>query len=70
MRKYNDHSLHPDAKFAHGYRDNVKDERTILMNVRLTWAKLFKKSDNQPRGLKQKPGKPRYDPNEKGLWYE
>lgn len=70
MRKYSDHSLHPDAKFAHSYRDNVKEERTIFMNIKLTWSKLFKKSDNQPRGLKQKPGKPRYDPGEKGLWYD
>lgn len=70
MRKYSDRSLHPDAKFAHGFRDNVKEERSMLMNVRLVWAKLFKKSENQPRGLKQKPGKPRYDPKEKDLWYD
>jgi hypothetical protein len=70
MNKYRDKSLHPDAKFAHSYRDNVKEERTIMMNIKLAWAKLFKKEETQPRGLKQKPGKPRYDPKEKGLWYE
>ena len=70
MNKHHDKSLHPDAKFAHSYRDNVKEERTIMMNIKLVWAKLFKKEETQPRGLKQKPGKPRYDPKEKGLWYE
>ena len=70
MRKYTDNNLHPDAKFAHSYRDNVKAERTIFMNVKLVWAKLFKKGENQPHGLKQKPGKPRYDPKEAGLWYD
>jgi hypothetical protein len=72
MRKYNDAQMHPDARFAHSYRDNVKGERTLLMNVRLAWAKLFKKSDNQPRNLKEKPGKIRFDPGEnaKGIWYK
>jgi len=70
LKKSNNKQLHPDAKYAHSQRDNVKQERTILMNIKLTWAKLFKKSDNQPRNLKEKPGKPRYDPKEQGLWYE
>lgn len=72
MRKYNDAQMHPDARFAHSFRDNVKGERTLLMNVRLAWAKLFKKSDNQPRNLKEKHGKPRFDPGEnaKGIWYK
>lgn len=70
MRKFNDSELHPDAKFAHSYRDNVKEERTILMNFKLMWAKLFKKSDTQPDHLKEKHGRPRYDKGEKGMWYE
>jgi hypothetical protein len=72
MRKHVDAAMHPDAKYAHSLRDNVKEERTFLMNVKLTWAKLFKKSDNQPRSLKEKPGKLRFDPGEnaKGIWYK
>lgn len=70
MKKHYDKALHPDAKYANSLRDNVKGERTLLMNLKLTWSKLFKKSDTQPRGLKQKVSKPRYDPKEKGLWYE
>lgn len=70
MKKYRDNRLHPDAQFAHGFRDNVKDERTILMNIKLMWAKLFKKSDTQPDHLKDKERRPRYDKREKGLWYE
>jgi hypothetical protein len=70
MKKHYHGELHPDAKFAHGFRDNVKEERTIFMNIKLTWAKLFKKNDTQPHGLKQKVKSPRYNPNEKGLWYD
>jgi hypothetical protein len=68
MHKFNDRRLHPDAQFAHTYRDNVKGERTILMDVKLLWAKLFKKSDTQPENLKDNPRKPRYDKGEKGMW--
>ncbi len=68
MRKYNDHRFHPDSQFAHGFRNNVKEERTFMMNVKLLWAKLFKKNDNQPEAVKAKEHKPRYDRKEKDLW--
>jgi len=70
MKKYGDNQLHPDAQFAHGFRNNVKEERTIFMNIKLMWAKLFNKSDTQPDHLKDKERRPRYDKREKGLWYE
>jgi hypothetical protein len=70
MKKYGDNRLHPDAQFAHSFRNNVKEERTILMNIKLMWAKLFNKSDTQPDHLKEKERRPRYDKREKGLWYE
>ena len=68
MHKYNDRRLHPDSKFAHGFRDNVKEERTFLTNVKLLWAKLFRKSETQPDHLKEKIRKPRYDKGELGMW--
>jgi hypothetical protein len=68
MSKPRGKGLHPDAKFAHGHRDNVKGERTIFMNVKLWWAKLFKKSDNQTEAVKEKVRRPRYDKKEKELW--
>ena len=69
MHKYKDSRLHPDSKFAHGFRDNVKEERTFLMNAKLFWSKLFKKSETQPDHLKEKIRKPRYDKGEEGMWY-
>jgi hypothetical protein len=68
MGKYNGARLHPDAAFAHGSRDNVKEERTMMMNIRLFWAKLFRKNDTQPNAVKEKPHRPRYDRKEKELW--
>jgi hypothetical protein len=70
MHKYTGAQLHPDAQFAHSEHDNVKGERTLLMNVKLKWSKLFRKSETQPENLKEKKGKIRYDKREKGLWYD
>jgi hypothetical protein len=63
-------SLHPDSKFVKTNKNNVDDERDALTNLKLWWARLFKKQDNQPGHLKEKIKKPRYDKGEQGLWYD
>ena len=68
MRKPHGSNLHPDAKFAHGHINNVKQERTILTNAKLWWSRLFKKSDTQPNAVKEKVKRPRYDKKERELW--
>jgi hypothetical protein len=62
--------LHPDAKFVKTNKNNVANEKGVVTNFRLWWARLFKKNDNQPQHLKDKTGKPRYDKREAGLWYD
>ncbi len=69
MHKYKDSRLHPDSKFAHSFHDNVKEERTFLINVKLFWSKVFRKSETQPEHLKEKIRRPRYDKGEEGMWY-
>jgi hypothetical protein len=68
MKKYSGSHLHPDSQFAHGFRDNVKEERTLLMNIKLTWGKLFRKNETQPDNLKVRNPRPGYDKREKNLW--
>lgn len=68
MRKFVDRRESPDAKFIHNGENNVKEERTIMTNMKLLWAKMFQKSESQPANLKDKPGKMRYDKGEKGMW--
>lgn len=68
MLRPHGNNLHPDSKFAHSLRDNVKQERTFLMTLRLKWAKLFRKNDTQPKSVKEKVRRPRYDPKERDLW--
>ena len=68
MKKYGNNHLHPDAQFAHNFQDNVNGERTMLTNIKLFWAKLFKKNDTQPAIVKEKERKPRYDKKEQDLW--
>jgi hypothetical protein len=70
MHKYNDKDLHPDAQFAHSIHDNVKGEKTVMMDFKLLWSKVFRKNDTQPDNLKEKSERPRYDKGEKGLWLD
>ncbi len=60
--------FHPDAQFAHGRVYNQDGERTTMSNLRLFWAKLFRKQAIQPNTVKEKERKPRYDKREKELW--
>jgi hypothetical protein len=71
MQKFNffkHTNYHPDAAFVKTNKNNVKDERDVLTNFKLFWAKLFRKSENQPDNLKEKVRKPRYDKREIGIW--
>jgi hypothetical protein len=68
MSKPNGKNLSPDAQFAHGFRGNVKQDRTFLMNLKLKWAKLFKRNATQPDAVKEKVRRPRYDKRERDLW--
>ncbi len=60
--------LHPDAAFVKTNKNNVDSERDLLTNVKLWWAKVFKKQATQPDNLKEKGKRPRYDKREDGLW--
>lgn len=62
--------LHPDSQFVKINKNNVKGEKDALTGLRLWWSRTFKKNDEQPEHLKAKPGKPRYDKGEQGLWYD
>lgn len=62
--------LHPDAKFVKTNKNNVAEERGFLTNIKLWWAKTFRKNENQPDHLKEKGRRPRYDKGEQGLWYD
>lgn len=74
MQKYvlfeKNRHLHPDSKFVKTNKNNVDGERDALTNFKLWWARLFKKQEAQPEGLKYKGKKPRYDKGEEGMWYE
>lgn len=74
MQKYQlfekNRQLHPDAQFVKTNKNNVQGERDTLTNLKLWWARLFKKQENQPEHLKEKLKKPRYDNGEQGMWYD
>ena len=62
--------LYPDSRFVKTNKNNTDEERGLLTNFKLWWARLFKKNENQPDHLKEKVKKPRYDKGEQGLWYD
>ena len=62
--------FHPDAQFVKTNKNNTDEERGVVTNFKLWWARLFKKNDTQPDYLKEKIRKPRYDKGEQGLWYD
>lgn len=69
MKKFFErHGESPDAKFVNQGENNVKEDRTIVTNVKLFWTKLFQKSESQPSNLKERSSKMRYDKGEKGMW--
>lgn len=73
MRKFDvfgRRNLHPDSQFVKINKNNVKGEKDVLTGLRLWWSRTFKKNDEQPEHLKAKPGKPRYDKGEEGMWYD
>jgi hypothetical protein len=61
---------YPDSRFVKTNKNNTDEERSTLTNLKLWWARLFKKNENQPSHLKEKVKKPRYDKGEDGLWYD
>lgn len=63
-------ALHPDAQFVKINKNNVPEERSFLTNIKLWWAKHFRKNENLPSSVKEKERKPRYDNGEQGLWNE
>jgi hypothetical protein len=61
---------YPDSRFVKTNKNNVREERDAMTNLKLWWARLFKKQESQPDHLKEKGRKPRYDKGEQGMWYD
>jgi len=72
MRKFSlfdkNRNMHPDSRFVKINKNNVDSERDAITNLKLWWARLFKKQETQPEHLKDKGRKPRYDKGEQGMW--
>jgi hypothetical protein len=68
MKKQFERDAHPDGRYANSRNDNVKSERTLMMNVKLMFSKMFKRNANQPNVVKEPVRKPKYDKRERELW--
>lgn len=61
--------LHPSSQYSKpGRSHNSLEEKDKTLKFKIWWAKLFKKSANQPDAVKEKPKKPRYDKRERDIW--
>ena len=70
FKLFENRDAHPDTRFIKLNKNNVAEERDLLTNFKLWWARLFKKEDTQPDHLKEKEKRPRYDKGEMGMWNE
>lgn len=70
FKLFDNRNVHPDTRFIRINKNNVAEERDLLTNFKLWWARLFKKEETQPDHLKEKGNKPRYDKGEMGMWYD
>ena len=63
--------MHPSYTYTKsGESKNAAEEKEKTFKFRLWWSNLFKSNSNQPRSIKQKEKKPRYDKRESDLWYK
>jgi len=70
FKLFDNRNVHPDTRFIRINKNNVAEERDLLTNFKLWWARLFRKEETQPDHLKEKGKKPRYDKGEMGMWYD
>jgi hypothetical protein len=61
--------MHPSSQYSyHNKPTNSLEEKDKTFKFKIWWAKLFKKSANQPDAVKEEPRKPRYDKREREIW--
>lgn len=65
--KYKD--LHPSVSYLEGKKKNSYEKKEKLRKRKISWFKFWKNSD-QPKSVKEKPVRPKYDSRENEIWYE
>ena len=67
VKKGSKKGKHPSFKYDQSKISSTK-EKDKIVSTKLTWSRLFKKNENQPK--KEDKGKPRYSKDEAKIWYE
>ena len=62
--------MHPSYHFTQDEPKNSKDEKEKVFKFKIWWEQLFGANGNQPKNLKERDKKPRYDKRESDIWYE
>ncbi len=69
MSRKRPEDIHPSYRYAKN-KNSATQEKEKLFSFKLMFAKWFKKSESQPKNLKEKERRPRFDNKEKDIWYD
>lgn len=61
--------LHPSVSYLEGKKKNSHEQKEKLRKRKVFWFKFWRNGD-QPKVVKEKPEKPKYDSRESEIWYE
>ena len=67
IKKNKNEDLHPSSEYRGGKVKNSYAQKERARKRKLWWSKT-KKNDDQPKHLKEKRKKPKYDPKEGDIW--
>lgn len=62
-------NLHPSVSYLEGKKKSSIEKKEKLRKRKIFWFKFWKNGD-QPKSVKEKPVKPKYDSRESEIWYD
>ena len=69
IKKSREKDLHPSVSYLEGRSKNSREQKEKLRKRKVSWFR-FRKNSDQPKSVKEKPEKPKYDSREAEIWYE
>lgn len=69
IKKSKHKDQHPSISYLDGKKKSSIEKKEKLRKRKISWFKFWKNSD-QPKSVKEKPSKPKYDSRESEIWYD
>ena len=69
IKKLKDKNLHPSVSYLEGKKKSSIEKKEKLRKRNVFWSNFWRNRD-QPKSVKEKPSKPKYDSRESEIWYD